>query len=101
MTTRIPALFLNPVAGRGRAKRRLPRVLELLEAAGIHVDDISWDELEPFLGRGRMPVLETVKLSDLLDYKRQDMELVAWAQGQDDAFGCDKFVMLTSILRQI
>ncbi len=38
MTTRIPALFLNPVAGRGRAKRRLPRVLELLEAAGIHVE---------------------------------------------------------------
>jgi diacylglycerol kinase (ATP) len=38
MTTRIPALFLNPTAGRGRAKRRLPRVLELLEAAGIHVE---------------------------------------------------------------
>ena len=38
MTTRIPALFLNPVAGRGRAKRRLPRVLELLEAAGTHVE---------------------------------------------------------------
>ena len=38
MTTRIPALFLNPVAGRGRAKRCLPRVLELLEAAGIHVE---------------------------------------------------------------
>ena len=38
MTTRTPALFLNPVAGRGRAKRRLPRVLELLEAAGIHVE---------------------------------------------------------------
>jgi diacylglycerol kinase (ATP) len=38
MTTRIPALFLNPIAGRGRAKRRLPRILELLEAAGIHVE---------------------------------------------------------------
>ena len=38
MTTRIPALFLNPTAGRGRAKRRLPRILELLEAAGIHVE---------------------------------------------------------------
>ena len=37
MTTRIPALFLNPIAGRGRAKRRLPRILELLEAAGVHV----------------------------------------------------------------
>ena len=48
-----------------------------------------------------MPVLETVKLIDLLDYKRQDLELVAWAQGQGDAYGCDKFVMLASILRQI
>jgi diacylglycerol kinase (ATP) len=38
MTTRIPALFLNPIAGRGRAKRRLPRVLELLETAGVHVE---------------------------------------------------------------
>ncbi len=38
MTTRNPALFLNPIAGRGRAKRRLPRILELLEAAGIHVE---------------------------------------------------------------
>lgn len=37
MTSRIPALFLNPVAGRGRARRRLPRILELLEEAGIHV----------------------------------------------------------------
>ena len=37
MTTRIPAFFLNPVAGRGRARRRLPRILELLEDAGIHV----------------------------------------------------------------
>ena len=37
MTTRIPALFLNPIAGRGRAKRRLPRILELLREAGIEV----------------------------------------------------------------
>ena len=64
----------------------------LLAAAGIHVDDISWKDLEPFLGRGRMPVLETVTLSDLLDYTKQDLELVAWTQGQDDAFGCDRFL---------
>ena len=37
MTTRNPALFLNPVAGRGRAKRRLPRILELLGDAGVEV----------------------------------------------------------------
>ena len=73
----------------------------MLAAAGIHVDDISCDDLEPFLGRGRTPVLERVKLSDMHDYKRQNLELVAWAQGQDDAFGCDKFVIPVSILRQI
>ena len=48
-----------------------------------------------------MPVLETVTLSDLLDHAKQELELVAWTQGQDDAFGCDRFVMLASILRQI
>jgi YegS/Rv2252/BmrU family lipid kinase len=37
MASRTPALFLNPVAGRGRAKRRLPRILELLEDAGVRV----------------------------------------------------------------
>ena len=63
--------------------------------------DISWDELEPLLGRGRMPVLETFKLSELLNYTRQYLELVAWVHGQDDAYGCDKFVMATSIVRQI
>ena len=48
-----------------------------------------------------MPVLETVKLSDLLSYTRQDLELVAWAQGQGVAYGSDKYVLMTSILRQI
>lgn len=37
MTTTNPALFLNPVAGRGRARRRLPRVVALLEEAGVEV----------------------------------------------------------------
>lgn len=37
MTARNPALFLNPTAGRGRAKRRLPRILGLMESAGINV----------------------------------------------------------------
>jgi diacylglycerol kinase (ATP) len=37
MSSLTPALFLNPVAGRGRAKRRLPRILALLEETGVHV----------------------------------------------------------------
>lgn len=35
MTAPNPALFLNPTAGRGRAGRRLPRILELIGSAGI------------------------------------------------------------------
>ena len=35
MTTPNPALFLNPVAGRDRAGRRLTRILELMEATGV------------------------------------------------------------------
>jgi diacylglycerol kinase (ATP) len=35
MTTPNPALFLNPIAGRGRGGRRLSRILELMETAGI------------------------------------------------------------------
>ena len=73
----------------------------LLASAGIHVDDISGADLEPFLGRGRMPVLETVTLKELLDYSKQELEMVAWAQGQDDAYGSGRFVMLASVLRQI
>lgn len=48
-----------------------------------------------------MPVSETVLLRDLLDFQRQDLELVALAQGQDDAYGSDKFLLMTSIHRQI
>jgi diacylglycerol kinase (ATP) len=37
MTDESLALFLNPTAGRGRAGRRLPRIIELLEGSGIAV----------------------------------------------------------------
>ena len=43
----------------------------LLASAGIRVDEISFDDLEPFLGRGRMPSLQSVLLSDLLDMNKQ------------------------------
>ncbi len=35
MTDESLALFLNPTAGRGRAGRRLPRIIELLESSGV------------------------------------------------------------------
>ena len=37
MTTDSLALFVNPSAGRGRAGRRLPRIRELIEAAGVAI----------------------------------------------------------------
>jgi YegS/Rv2252/BmrU family lipid kinase len=49
MTARTPLLFLNPIAGRGRAKRRLSRILQLMEATGIHAvvhQSVSVGDLE-------------------------------------------------------
>ena len=34
-------LFLNPTAGRGRAGRRYPRILELFQQSGIQVDNYA------------------------------------------------------------
>lgn len=38
MTTQRVPLFLNPTAGRGRAGRRVPRLRELFEQAGVAID---------------------------------------------------------------
>lgn len=38
MMTDSVSLFINPTAGRGRAGRRMPRIKELLEEAGIEMD---------------------------------------------------------------
>lgn len=73
----------------------------LLASVGIRVDEISFNDMELLLGRERMPVLENVLLSDLLDLNKHNLELVAWSQQQDDAYGCDRFVFIASVLRQI
>ena len=52
---------------------------------GIRVVEISFDDLEPYLATGRMPALETVYLSELHDLNKNELELVAWSQQQDDA----------------
>ncbi len=65
MTTRSPALFLNPVAGRGRAKRRLPRIVELLGDAGVEgavqqsvaVGDLETQVRETVLGGTRQLIV--------------------------------------------
>ena len=41
MTDESLALFLNPTAGRGRAGRRLPRIIELLESSGVKTTHCS------------------------------------------------------------
>ena len=38
MSTHTVSLLLNPIAGRGRAGRRLRRICELIETAGIAID---------------------------------------------------------------
>ena len=73
----------------------------LLAFKGIHVDEISLRDLEPFLGRGRTPVLENALLGDLIGMGKHTHEQVAWAQEEDDAFGCDRYVMIISVLRQL
>ena len=40
-----------------------------LAATGIRVNEISFEDLEAYLGRGRIPVLENVLLIDLLGQK--------------------------------
>ena len=57
----------------------------LFASAGIRVDEISFDDLEPFLGRGRMPVLQNILPSDLLDMNKHHLEQAAWSQQQDDS----------------
>ena len=48
-----------------------------------------------------MPVLQNMLLSDLLDMNKQHLEQVAWSQQQDDAYGCDRLILMASVLRQI
>ena len=48
-----------------------------------------------------MPVIEEVLLSDLAGMNKHAHEQVAWAQGEDDAYGCDRYVVIISGLRQI
>ena len=48
-----------------------------------------------------MPVLVDVTIEELLGGKKHSYEQVAWAQVEDDAFGFDRFLIVTSVLRQI
>ena len=54
----------------------------LLASKGIIVDQISARHIEPYLGRGRMPVIEEVLLSDLAGMRQHAHDQVAWPKGQ-------------------
>lgn len=73
----------------------------LLASHGIKVGDVSIADLEPYLGRGRFPVLERVSLAMLSDTKRNIIDQMAWSLGVDDAYGHDRFTMVAAVLKQI
>ena len=48
-----------------------------------------------------MPVIGEVLPSDLIGMNKHAREQVSWAQGKDDASGCDRYVMFALVLRQV
>ena len=73
----------------------------LLAAQGIKVGEISLDDLEPFLGRGRLPVLIEMPLAQLNKTKVDVVDKLAWSLGVDDAYGHDRYTMTAAVLKQI
>ena len=57
--------------------------------------------LNPTWESGRMHVFENVLPSELVGREKHAYEQVAWAQEQGDAYGCDVFVLIASVIRQI
>ena len=73
----------------------------LLASCGIKVGEFTLDELEPYLGRGRLPVLVEMPLSELNDTKTDKVDRMAWSLGVDDAYGHDRYAMTAAVLKQI
>ena len=71
----------------------------LLASRGIRVGDLTLAALEPYLGRGRLPVLVSVPLSELNNVKVDVVDKVAWSLGVDDAYGHDRFSMTAVVLK--
>ena len=53
----------------------------LLAANGIKVGQINLRDLEPYLGRGRLPVLIEIPLSELNESKVDVVDKLAWSLG--------------------
>ena len=73
----------------------------LLATCGIKVKEFTLAELEPFLGRGRLPVLVEMPLSELNETKTDRVDDMAWSLGVDDAYGHDRYAMTAAVLKQI
>ena len=73
----------------------------LLASKGIKVGETSMADLEPYLGRGRLPVLERVSLALLNASTVDNVDKMAWSLGVDDAYGHDRFSMVAAVLKQI
>ena len=73
----------------------------LLASKGIKVGELSMADLEPYLGRGRLPVLERVSLALLNATKVDNVDKMAWSLGVGDAYGHDRFSMVAAVLKQI
>ena len=58
-------------------------------------------DLEPYLGRGRLPVVERVSLALLNASKVDNVDKMAWSLGVADAYGHDRFSMVAAVLKQI
>ena len=57
--------------------------------------------LEPYLGRGRLPVLGSVSLALAIETNRDIIGRMAWSLVVDDAYGHDRFSMVAAVLKQI
>lgn len=68
----------------------------MLAADGIQVREIKFGDLWPYVGRGFMPEYEEISLKQRAD---DDLHRVPWANGNANAFGEDRFLMLGSVLR--
>ena len=73
-----------------RYGRRRPSIGSWLRLA-TKVADFSLEDLQPYLGCGRQPVIEEVYLKVVPGIKDRDkVEEVAWAQRSEGASGGDR-----------
>ena len=73
----------------------------MIGAAGVKVHKISNKDLEPYLGRGMMPLLEDTTLVELLKKRDGDipMVLAAWSQCDPDVYDAELYSLAAAVLK--